>query len=103
MEVKKVMRWNVGASIVYAVGVWTMVGSYFYFKYTGKYDTPPESAIPPIREEKEANPNEVVYKTTHSTSVITYKKDFVPFSTRLMNLISSFTGNDAAVDRDSSK
>lgn len=41
MEPKEVMKWNKKASIVYAIGAWTMVGSYFYFRYTGKFDDLP--------------------------------------------------------------
>ncbi|KAJ0033440.1 hypothetical protein NQD34_000547 [Periophthalmus magnuspinnatus] len=93
MEMKQFMRWNARASAVYAVGVWTMVGSYFYFKYTGKLD---------MLDEIE-NPNEVVYKTAHSKSVIVYKKDFVPYKTRLTNFIESFTGGAATGDRGNDK
>ncbi|XP_055014687.1 small integral membrane protein 26-like [Boleophthalmus pectinirostris] len=101
MEPKKVMQWNTRASAVYALGVWTMVGSYLYFKYTGKFDTP-EFTQPPKTEEME-NPNEVTYNTAHSKTVIVYKKDFVPYTTRIMNFIESFTGGAPPGDRDNGK
>lgn len=37
---KDFVKWNTRVSAVYALGIWTMVGSYAYFKYTGRYDDP---------------------------------------------------------------
>ncbi|XP_072319693.1 small integral membrane protein 26-like [Eucyclogobius newberryi] len=99
METKKVLQWNTRMSALYALGVWTMVGSYFYFKYTGKYD----DLEPPTPKPEAKNPNEVVYQTAHTNSVIIYKKDFVPFTTRIMNFIESFTGGAAPGDRGNGK
>lgn len=43
MKFKDLAKWNTRVSAVYAVGIWTMIGSYAYFKYTGHYeDTPGE-------------------------------------------------------------
>ncbi|MEQ2212935.1 hypothetical protein XENOCAPTIV_007077, partial [Xenoophorus captivus] len=38
MKFRDVMKWNSRVSAVYAVGIWTMVGSYAYYKYTGRFD-----------------------------------------------------------------
>ncbi|KAK7930708.1 hypothetical protein WMY93_007103 [Mugilogobius chulae] len=101
MDPKNVLRWNKGASAVYALGIWTMVGSYFYFKYTGKCDDlPGEVCTTPV---KEKNPNEVVYETAHMKSVIVYKKDFVPYRIRIMNFIESFNNGTASGDKDDGK
>lgn len=41
MSLKDVSKWNKRMSIVYAVGVWGMIGSYAVFKYMGRYDDNP--------------------------------------------------------------
>lgn len=97
MELKKLLKWNNKASVVYAVGVWTMIGSYFYFRYTGKYDDL-KVQKPKAEDEERENPNQVVYETAHSKTVITYKKDFVPYGTRFMNFINSFSGGAGPED-----
>ncbi|CAL9700925.1 unnamed protein product [Knipowitschia caucasica] len=102
MEPNKVMQWNTRASIVYALGVWTMLGSYFFFQYTGKYDVP-ESSQKQEAEEKEPNPNEVVHQSGHTKTVIVYKKDFVPLSTRIMNFLDSFSAGAQSGDRGDGK
>lgn len=48
--------------------------------------------------EEPQDPNQEVYETAHSKTVITYKKDFVPYTTRIYNLISSFSGDRGAGD-----
>lgn len=48
--------------------------------------------------EEPQDPNQEVYKTAHTKTVIIYKKDFVPYTTRIYNLISSFSGDRGAGD-----
>ncbi|KAF7664705.1 hypothetical protein LDENG_00168790 [Lucifuga dentata] len=97
MAFKDVAKWNTRVSIVYAAGVWTMIGSYAYYKYTGRYDEKPKK-----KEEKEVkepeNPNEVVYETAHTKTIIIYKEDFVPFTTRIYNFIKSFSKDSGTGD-----
>ncbi|XP_035993495.1 small integral membrane protein 26-like [Fundulus heteroclitus] len=94
MSLKDPMKWNARVSAVYAVGIWTMVGSYAYFKYTGRYDDIE------VRKEVEEplGPNQKVYKTAHSKSIISYKEGFVPYSTRIYNFIKSFSGEPGPED-----
>lgn len=55
---------------------------FFSFSHAEKKEKPPE---------KKNNPNEVVYETSLSKTVIIYKKDFVPYTTRIYNFITSFS------------
>lgn len=43
--------------------------------------------------------NTVVYKTPHSKTVIIYKKDFVPFTTRIYNFIQSLGSEPGTGDK----
>ncbi|XP_028461585.1 small integral membrane protein 26 [Perca flavescens] len=96
MNFKEVLKWNTRLSAVYAVGIWTMVGSYAFFRYTGRYkDTPVKEEVP-----EPEDPNKVVYLSDHSKTVIVYKKDFVPYSTRIYNFIKSFSSQPGSGDGD---
>uniref|UniRef100_A0A8C6KA87 Long intergenic non-protein coding RNA 493 n=2 Tax=Nothobranchius furzeri TaxID=105023 RepID=A0A8C6KA87_NOTFU len=83
---KDVMKWNTRMSAVYALGIWTMVGSYAYIKYT----SPKDDVSAPVEEEPD-DPNKHIYQGKHLRSVVIYKKDFVPYSTRIYNFIKSFS------------
>ncbi|XP_044046723.1 small integral membrane protein 26-like [Siniperca chuatsi] len=96
MKFKDLVRWNTRVSAVYAVGIWTMIGSYAFFKYTGRYEDKPVKKEEAVQEPKD--PNEVVYQTAHTKTVITYKKDFVPYSTRIYNFIKSFSSEPGSGD-----
>ncbi|XP_023810787.1 small integral membrane protein 26-like [Oryzias latipes] len=93
---KDFVKWNTRVSAVYALGIWTMVGSYAYFKYTGRYDDPTEQKKEEEEVEEPADPNTHVYVTAHSKTTVTYKKDFVPFTTRIYNYVKSFSEPGAA-------
>lgn len=82
MKIKDAVRWNTGASAVYAVGMWTMIGYFGYMKYTGRLDQSPEKAGEEVVEQDD---NTVVYTTPHTRTSITYKQDFVPYTTRIYN------------------
>ncbi|KAM9769472.1 small integral membrane protein 26-like [Menidia menidia] len=101
MAFKNLVKWNKRVSGLYALGIWTMICSFGYFKYTGHYDEMAEK----IEEQKEANevkeqedPDTKVYRTAHSKTTIIYKKDFVPYTTRIYNLFQSFSGNPGPED-----
>ncbi|KAM9363520.1 small integral membrane protein 26-like [Symphorus nematophorus] len=98
MTIKDLSKWNRRASAVYAVGIWTMIGSYAFFKYTGHYEDTPVKKEEEVPEQE--NPNEVVYKTAHSKTVIVYKKDFVPYTTRIYNFFKSFRSEPGSGDGD---
>lgn len=49
--------------------------------------------------QEEEDENTVVYKTPHSKTVITYKKDFVPYTTRIYNFIKSFSSEPGTGDK----
>ncbi|XP_037621645.1 small integral membrane protein 26-like [Sebastes umbrosus] len=98
MNYKDLAKWNVRVAAVYAVGIWTMIGSYTLFRYTGRYEDPPVKKEEKVEEPED--PNKVVYETLHSKTTIQYKKDFVPYSTRVYNFIKSFSGEPGRGDSD---
>lgn len=50
-------------------------------------------------EEESEDENTVVCKSAHTKSVIIYKKDFVPYTTRIYNLIKSFSSEPGTGDK----
>lgn len=44
------------------------------------------------------DPNQVVYETAHCKTIVMYKKDFVPYTTRIYNFIKSFSGDSGSGD-----
>ncbi|XP_060949567.1 small integral membrane protein 26-like [Limanda limanda] len=98
MMLKDVLKWNKRVSAVYALGIWTMIGSYAYYQYTsGDEDKPGKRKE---RVEEQEDPNQVVYVTPHTKTVIVYKEDFVPYSTRILSFIKSFSGGPGTGDSD---
>ncbi|XP_077427592.1 small integral membrane protein 26-like [Vanacampus margaritifer] len=93
MALKDVRKWNKIASAVYTIGVWTIIGSLGYFYYTNrdKINTHSARNEEENAEERE-NLNTIVYETAHNKTIIIYKKDFVPYTTRMYNFFQSFTG-----------
>ncbi|KAM9314948.1 small integral membrane protein 26-like [Pholidichthys leucotaenia] len=85
MKMTNLTKWNIRVSAVYAVGVWTIIGSCAYLKYNGRFERTAEAET----VEEPENPNQVVYQTAHYTSIIIYKKDFVPYTTRVYNFFFS--------------
>ncbi|XP_037329083.1 small integral membrane protein 26-like [Pungitius pungitius] len=92
MKLKTLMTWNLRVSAVYAVGIWTMLGSYSYYRYMRPKDDTPEVLQEP------RDPNEHVHQTAYSKTVIIYKKDFVPYTTRIYNFLRSFSGEPGSGD-----
>ncbi|KAM4583844.1 small integral membrane protein 26-like [Odontesthes bonariensis] len=95
MGIKDFMKWNKSVSALYAVGIWTMICSFGYYKYTGRYEG---IGVRKEEEEEPENPYKQVYKTPHSVTTIIYKKDFVPYTTRISNFIKSFSGEPGPED-----
>uniref|UniRef100_A0A3B4TLD3 Small integral membrane protein 26 n=1 Tax=Seriola dumerili TaxID=41447 RepID=A0A3B4TLD3_SERDU len=85
MTLSDLPKWNKRAAAVYAFGIWTMIGSYAYFRYTGRYEDKPGKI------QCETAVSVVISLTLHSKTILTYKKDFVPYSTRIYNFIRSFS------------
>ncbi|KAF3851853.1 hypothetical protein F7725_005208 [Dissostichus mawsoni] len=87
MHVNDLLKWNKRMAIVYATGIWTMVGSYAFYKYTGRLeDLPVKKEEVPLPEDT----TQLLFITEHSKAVLVYQKDFVPYTTRIYNFISSF-------------
>lgn len=63
---------------------------FFFFSHTEMEENRPE---------KEKNPQEKVYETPYAKTVIVYKKDFVPYSTRISNFFASFGSSPQKGDK----
>ncbi|KAJ8365844.1 hypothetical protein SKAU_G00146750 [Synaphobranchus kaupii] len=96
MNLKDVARWNVRVSMAYAVGIWTMLGSYGYYRFSlskeeGDKPQDTEDKEEPIEnlstEEGEEKP-----KGFQTKSTIRYRENFVPYSTRLFNYLKTLNG-----------
>ncbi|XP_057699734.1 small integral membrane protein 26-like [Corythoichthys intestinalis] len=98
MTLKNLIKWNKTASRVYALGVWTMIGSFAYFHFTSGQKSTDSAKSEERKKEERKNPNEVLYETEHTKTIIIYKKDFVPYTTRIQNFIQSFTGGPGTGD-----
>ncbi|XP_070781408.1 small integral membrane protein 26-like [Enoplosus armatus] len=93
MKFKDLMKWNTRMSAVYAAGIWTMIGSYAYFRYTGRY-----AAVQTGEVQEPADPNKVVYQTAHTKTIIVYKEGFVPYTTRIFSFFKSLRGDPGSGD-----
>ncbi|GLD61118.1 small integral membrane protein 26-like protein [Lates japonicus] len=82
---------------MYALGIWTMIGSFAYFKYTGRFEDTP---VKKEEVQEQEDPNQVVHRTPHNKTVITYKKDFVPYSSRIYTFIRSFSSDPGTGDNE---
>ncbi|XP_029367053.1 small integral membrane protein 26-like [Echeneis naucrates] len=96
MSLGEAAKWNKRAAAVYALGVWGMIGSFAFLKYTGRLEDTPVIKEEDVQEQE--NPNQVVYQSAYNKTVITYRKDFVPYSTRIYNFIRSFSSEPGTGD-----
>uniref|UniRef100_A0A3Q2YJZ7 Small integral membrane protein 26 n=1 Tax=Hippocampus comes TaxID=109280 RepID=A0A3Q2YJZ7_HIPCM len=94
MTLKDARKWNRSVSTVYVLGVWTMIGSVAYLYYTGRFKNSTEATTGVPK-----NPNEFIYQTPHNKTIVVYKKDFVPYTTRIYNFVQSFTGGPGTADK----
>ncbi|XP_076004081.1 small integral membrane protein 26-like [Genypterus blacodes] len=85
MSFKDPTKWNNAVSLMYAFGVWTMIGSYAYYKYTGQYDEKPGEKEEEVEELE--SPNQVVSKTAHNKTTVIYKENFVPLTARIYTFL----------------
>ncbi|KAL7405320.1 hypothetical protein ABVT39_027209 [Epinephelus coioides] len=87
MNMKDAQKWNTRMAALYAFGVWTMIGSYALLRYTGRLE------LTPVKKEEVQeceDPNRVVFRSAHTETIIVYKKDFVPYTTRIYNFFQYF-------------
>ncbi|KAM3864845.1 small integral membrane protein 26-like [Diretmus argenteus] len=98
MTIKDFAKWNTRVSIVYAVGVWTMIGSYAYYSYTGTGKKPASTLVGEEKQKEPEKTNQVIHETAHTKTIIIYKEDFVPYTTRIYNFIKSFSGEPGKGD-----
>ncbi|XP_067901855.1 small integral membrane protein 26-like [Heterodontus francisci] len=92
MNLKDVARWNVRVSLVYAVGIWTMLGTYGYFQLKRKReqatiessaeDTAEATCQQELQEGTTFELQEETRKELVETNVVV-KEGFVPFSSRI--------------------
>ncbi|XP_068178132.1 small integral membrane protein 26-like [Antennarius striatus] len=103
MSSKGVLWWNTRLSLLYAFGIWTMLGSIGYMKFSGHLEDASgkkEEEIEERKEEKEAeNLRQAVHDNGYFKTVVVYKKDFVPYSTRISNFISRFRREPGTEDK----
>ncbi|CAN9510016.1 unnamed protein product [Ophioblennius macclurei] len=100
MQIKDALKWNNRVSAIYALGVWTMLCSVGYMKYTGQLDQALQKAK---EEEDEESENKVVYKTAYTKSTIIYKKDFVPYTTRIYNFLRPSSAEPSKTEGDAAR
>ncbi|CAB1344618.1 unnamed protein product [Coregonus sp. 'balchen'] len=95
MQIKEIVKWNVRVSMLYAFGIWTLLGTYGYYQYMGRNE---EKPVKEEKEEEPPNPREVTIQSAHMKTTIIYKENFVPYSTRIYNFVSSLSGDSASAD-----
>ncbi|KAK2857697.1 hypothetical protein Q7C36_005616 [Tachysurus vachellii] len=82
------LKWYKRTALIYAIGTWTLLGSCAYYTF---FHCDERVIIPKEEEgiEEDAKPNVRIIKSSHMSAKITYKEDFVPYSTRFLKLFSS--------------
>uniref|UniRef100_A0A665VA67 Small integral membrane protein 26 n=1 Tax=Echeneis naucrates TaxID=173247 RepID=A0A665VA67_ECHNA len=93
MSLGEAAKWNKRAAAVYALGVWGMIGSFAFLKYTGRLEDTPGRT-----DSGSAVCNTNNRFSAYNKTVITYRKDFVPYSTRIYNFIRSFSSEPGTGD-----
>ncbi|KAB5583893.1 hypothetical protein PHYPO_G00101070 [Pangasianodon hypophthalmus] len=75
------VKWYKRTALMYAIGTWTLLGSCVYYTfYKG------DARVVIRKEEEDATPNVRLFKSSHMSAKITYKENFVPYSTRFLEL-----------------
>ncbi|KAL1005904.1 hypothetical protein UPYG_G00065390 [Umbra pygmaea] len=102
MKFKDISKLNLRLSMLYAVGIYSLLGAYGYYEYVGRNDEKP--AIKAKKEEP-PNPKIVTFQSAHLKTTIIYREEnFVPYSTRIYNFLTNFKGTTASADsQDSTK
>ncbi|XP_028676566.1 small integral membrane protein 26-like [Erpetoichthys calabaricus] len=94
---KSAFKWNVRASLVYAIGIWTMFGSMVYFNYGKKWNTDEGKKSPFDMEAEESDNLKVMKISPNFVVTATYKENYVPLTSRIAKYLKSF-GNSAEDD-----
>ncbi|XP_076871356.1 small integral membrane protein 26-like [Brachyhypopomus gauderio] len=92
------VKWNKRASLLYAIGVWTALGSVGFYTYRHRND--PKVEMP--KEEEDARPNAKQFKSSYVSGTIVYKENFVPYSTRLLKFFG-LTPDSSSGSQDNEK
>ncbi|XP_042522383.1 small integral membrane protein 26 [Dipodomys spectabilis] len=85
--------WYKRLSLVYALGAWTLLGSVFYLD---RKQAPSGHEV----EQKDDSTSEMpvsiekseLLKGIYVETIVTYKKDFVPVTDKILNYFKSWTG-----------
>ncbi|XP_075867280.1 small integral membrane protein 26 [Microcebus murinus] len=88
MRPTQASAWYRRMSAVYAVGIWTLLGSVYLMNR--KKDKPPGDEV----EQKDVSTNELLEppKGFYVETVVTYREDFVPVAEKILNYLKSWTG-----------
>ncbi|XP_053565280.1 small integral membrane protein 26 [Bombina bombina] len=94
MNIKEYMRWNKRFSLVYAFGVWSMIGTYALYHYKKKREKAAKIQEKGVEEELQEDILPLESKAEerkpgfHAGHSIAYKDNFVPYSTRIYNFVN---------------
>ncbi|XP_062400874.1 small integral membrane protein 26-like [Sardina pilchardus] len=89
MPISDVFKWKKRASLMYAIGAWTVCGSLAYYKY---YNIEPLVTATPVEEDKGIVEK---YKGDYHKTTVVYREDFVPYSSRLLNFLKGPSTEDS--------
>ncbi|KAM5178452.1 small integral membrane protein 26 [Callospermophilus lateralis] len=91
MNPERATSWYRRMSVVYALGTWTLLGSTFYFVQKKK---PPGNEV----EQKDVSTSEIPEspKQFYVETIVTYKEDFVPYTTKILEYLKSWTGSSGS-------
>ncbi|XP_062911190.1 small integral membrane protein 26-like [Mobula hypostoma] len=96
MKLKDITRWNLRVSLVYAIGIWTLFGTYAYLQTKRKEEkvlVESSSEISAEDPQKEDQNTEERKRKTNKDFIetrVVVKEGFIPFSTRIYNYGKSF-------------
>ncbi|XP_066553482.1 small integral membrane protein 26 [Amia ocellicauda] len=107
MTLRDVVKWNRRVSLLYAVGIWTMFGTYGYFqirsKWSKKDDEEHINETPPVEQEladeyiPEPTANESKAQGLRVKSTVTYRDNFIPYSSRICSYLQSLRSSSEDV------
>ncbi|XP_069788448.1 small integral membrane protein 26-like [Narcine bancroftii] len=92
MKLKDLISWNMHVSMVYAIGIWTMFGTYTFLQFKKKRESNIEISAEDALQNEHQLPDEPEKKTKKAfvETHIVVKEGFVPFSSRIYNYGKSF-------------
>ncbi|KAG8444019.1 hypothetical protein GDO86_009275 [Hymenochirus boettgeri] len=103
MDFKDFSRWNIRFSVLYAAGIWGAVAAYSYYYLFDKGASRATSVINQQQDSKEelqetltipVQPNK---PGLNIKSTVTYKENYVPYSTKILNVFMRLPFNSAPV------